>query len=151
MAVQLAKAKGAYVIGTASGRNEQFVKELGADEFVDYTRENFEAVVKDVDVVFDTVGGDTCERAFQTLKKGGFLVTAVAFPSEEKAQEFGVTVARVFCQPNANQLAEINRLIDEGKLKTHVETILPLMEVKRAHELSETGRTRGKIVLRIAE
>ncbi len=149
LAVQLAKAKGAYVIGTASGRNEEFVRDLGADEFVDYTKQNFEEVVKDVDVVFDAVGGDTFERAFQILKKGGFLVTAVEFPSEEKAQEFGVKSARVFCKPNAEQLAAITQLIDEGKLKAHVSTVLPLAEVKKAHQLSESGRTRGKIVLQV--
>ena len=149
MAVQLAKAKGAFVIGTASGKNEQYVRDLGADEFVDYTRQPFEAVVKDVDVVFDTVGGDTQERAFQTLKKGGFLVTSAQTPSEEKAKEFGVEAAFVFCKPNAGQLAEINRLIEEGKLKIHIETVLPLAEVKKAHQLSQSGRTRGKIVLQI--
>ena len=149
MAVQLAKAKGAFVIGTASGKNEQFVRDLGADEFVDYTRQPFEAVVKDVDVVFDTVGGDTQERAFQTLKKGGFLVTSAQTPSEEKAKEFGVEAAFVFCKPNAQQLAEINRLIEEGKLKIYIETVLPLAEVKKAHQLSQSGRTRGKIVLQI--
>ena len=149
MAVQLAKTKGAFVIGTASGRNEQFVRDLGADEFVDYTKQNFEEVVKDVDVVFDTVGGDTLERAFQTLKKGGFLVTAVEQPSEEKAKQLGVRAARVFCKPNAQQLTEINRLIEEDKLKIHIETVLPLTEVKKAHQLSQSGRTRGKIVLQV--
>ncbi len=149
LAVQLAKAKGAYVIGTASGRNEKFVRDLGADEFVDYTKQNFEEVVKDVDVVFDAVGGDTFERAFQTLKKGGFLVTSVEFPSEEKAQEFGVKAARVYCKPNAEQLAAISALVDEGRLKAHVATVLPLVEVKKAFQLSESGRTRGKIVLQI--
>jgi NADPH:quinone reductase-like Zn-dependent oxidoreductase len=149
LAVQLAKAKGAFVIGLASGRNEEFVRDLGADEFVDYTKQKFEEIVKDVDVVFDAVGGDTFERAFQTLKKGGFLVTSVAFPSEDKAQEFGVKAARVFCKPNANELAEITRLIDEGKLKAHISTILPLAEVKKALQLSESGHTRGKIVLQI--
>jgi NADPH:quinone reductase-like Zn-dependent oxidoreductase len=149
MAVQLAKAKGAFVIGTASGKNEQFVRDLGADEFVDYTKQNFEEVVKDVDVVFDTVGSDTQERAFQTLKKGGFLVSSVQIPSEEKARELGVEAARVFCKPNAGQLTEINRLIEEGKLKIHIETVLPLTEVKKAHQLSQSGRTRGKIVLRV--
>jgi NADPH:quinone reductase-like Zn-dependent oxidoreductase len=149
MAVQLAKAKGAIVIGTASGKNEQYVRDLGADEFVDYTRQPFEEVVKDVDVVFDTVGGDTQERAFQTLKKGGFLVTSAQTPSEEKAKEFGVEAAFVFCKSNAGQLAEINRLIEEGKLKIHIETVLPLTEVKKAHQLSQSGRTRGKIVLQI--
>ncbi|MEH1890033.1 MAG: NADP-dependent oxidoreductase [Nostoc sp.] len=150
LAVQLAKVKGAYVIGTASGRNEEFVRDLGADEFVDYTKQNFEQVVKDVDVVFDAVGGDTFERAFQTLKKGGFLVTSVEFPSEEKAQEFSVKSARVHCKANAKQLAAISALVDEGRLKAHVATVLPLVEVKKAFQLSESGRTRGKIVLQIA-
>ena len=149
MAIQLAKAKGAIVIGTASGKNKQFVRDLGADEFVDYTRQLFEEVVKDVDVVFDTVGKDTLERAFQTLKKGGFLVSSAQTPSEEKAREFGVEAAFVFCKPNAGQLAEINQLIEEGKLKVHIETVLPLTEVKKAHQLSESGRTRGKIVLQV--
>src|SRR6266478_5302271 len=150
MAVQLAKAKGAYVIGLASGRNEEFVRDLGADEFVDYTKQNFEEVVKNVDVVLDAVGGDTFGRSFETLKKGGFLVTTVEFPSEEKAREFGVKVARVFGKPNAKELAEITQLVDEGKLKAHVSTVLPLAEVKKAHQLSESGHTRGKIVLQIA-
>jgi NADPH:quinone reductase-like Zn-dependent oxidoreductase len=149
LAVQIAKAKGAFVIGMASGRNEAFVRDLGADEFVDYTKQNFEEVIKEVDVVFDTVGGDTFEKAFQTLKPGGFLVTAVQFPSAEKAQEFGVKVARVYCKPNASQLAAIGKLVDEGKLKAHVSTVLPLSEVKKALQLSASGRTRGKIVLQI--
>ena len=150
MAVQLAKAKGAFVTGTASGKNEEFVRSLGADEFIDYTEQKFEELVKEVDVVFDTVGGDTLERAFQTLKKGGFLVTTVQPPSEEKAKEFGVKAAMIEAQPSAKQLAEINRLIDDSKVKTHVATVLPLAEVKKAHQLSESGRTRGKIVLQIS-
>ena len=149
MAVQLAKAKGAIVIGTASGKNEQFVRELGANEFVDYTAQPFEEVVKDVDVVFDTVGGDTCERAFQTLKKGGFLVSSVPTPSEETARELGVKSAWVYCKSNAQQLVEISGLIAAGKFKTYVETVLPIAEVKKAHQLSQSGRTRGKIVLQI--
>lgn len=149
LAVQLAKAKGAYVCGMASGRNEAFVRSLGADEFVDYTKQKFEEVVKAVDVVFDTVGGDTFERAFQTLKRGGFLVTAVEFPTEEKAREFGAKTACVFCKPNAEQLAVIGELVESGKLKPHVSTVLPLAEVKKALRLSESGRTRGKIVLQV--
>ena len=148
LAVQLAKAKGSFVIGTASGKNEAFVRGLGADEFIDYTKKKFEELVKDVDVVFDTVGGDTLTRAFQTLKKGGFLVTTVQPPPEEKAKEFGVNASMVEAQPSAKQLAEINQLIDEGKLKTHTATVLPLAEVKKAHQLSKSGRTRGKIILK---
>ena len=147
MAVQLAKAKGAYVIGTASGKNEEFVKSLGADEFVDYTKQDFGRAVKDVDVVFDTVGGDTEEKAFQTLKKNGFLVSAAQPPSEEKAAQYGVKSAMVYAKPNREQLNQINELIESGKLKTHVQTVLPLAEVAQAHKLSKSGRTRGKIVL----
>ena len=150
MAVQFAKARGAFVTGTASGKNETFVRELGADEFVDYTRQAFEEAIEDVDVVFDTVGGETTERAFRTLKRGGFLVSAAQPPSEEKAREFGVNTAMVLCQPNAQQLSEINRLIEAGAVKTHVETVLPLADAKKAHQLSQSGRTRGKIVLRVA-
>jgi NADPH:quinone reductase-like Zn-dependent oxidoreductase len=148
MAVQISKAKGAFVIATASGKNEDFVRSLGADEFVDYTRAKFEERVKQVDVVYDTVGGDTLERSFQTLKRGGFLVTTVAPPSKEKAEEFGVQTAMVGVLPSAEQLGLVNELIGAGKLKTCVATVLPLAEVKKAHQLSESGRTRGKIILR---
>jgi NADPH:quinone reductase-like Zn-dependent oxidoreductase len=148
MAVQLAKAKGAFVIATASGKNEDFVRSLGADDSIDYTRRKFEEVVKEVDVVFDTVGGDTLERSFQTLKRGGFLVTTVAPPSKENVEKFGVRAAMVGVLPSAQQLGEINRMIAAGKVKTHVAMVLPLAEVRKAHQFSESGRTRGKIILR---
>jgi NADPH:quinone reductase-like Zn-dependent oxidoreductase len=147
MAVQLAKNKGAHVIGTGSGRNEEFVRKLGADEFIDYKKAKFEDKVSGVDVVFDTVGGDTQERAFQTLKRGGFLVSTVSPPSTEKAKEFGVTVAMVQMMPKPDQLAEINRLVESGKLKVRVATVLPLVEVKKAHQLSAEGHADGKIIL----
>ena len=147
LAVQFAKAKGAYVIGTASTRNQGFIKKIGADEAIDYTRQSFEELVKDVDVVFDTVGGDTMERSFQTLKKNGFLVTSVAFPSEEKAKQYGIRTARVFCKPNAEELNKISELIEAGKVEARVATVLPLAEVKQALDLSESGHAAGKIVL----
>ena len=147
MAVQLAKAKGAFVIATASGKNEEFVRNLGADEFVDYTREKFEERVRDVDAVFDTIGGDTLERCFATLRRGGCLVTIVAPPSAGKAEKLGIRASMIGVQPNGQQLREINRLIAAGKLKTHIATVLPLSEVHKAHQLSESGRTRGKIIL----
>ena len=149
MAVQLAKAKGAYVIGTASGKNEQFVKDLGADEFVDYKNRKFEDEVKEVDVVFDTIGGETQERSFQVLKKGGFLVSAVNPPSPESAKKYGVKAEMVGVAPNAEQLAEITDLAENGKLKTYIETVLPFSEIVKAHGLSEAGHTRGKIVLKV--
>src|SRR5581483_9083200 len=126
MAVQLAKVKGAHVIGTGSGRNEEFVRGAGADEFIDYKKAKFEQEVSDVDVVFDTVGGETQDRAFQTLKRGGSLVSTINPPSEEKAKEFGVRVAMVMVTPNPGQLAEINRLVESGKLKVRVAMVLPL-------------------------
>ena len=149
MAVQLAKAKGAHVIAMASGHNEDYVRGLGADEFIDYTKQPFEQLPRDMDVVFDTVGGETFQRAFGTLRKGGFLVTSVAFPKDE-AQQHGVSVERVLCKPNAGQLASIRELVEAGKLKAYVTTVLPLAKIKQAFELSEGGRTRGKVVLQIA-
>ena len=133
----------------ASGRNEEFVRSLGVDDFVNYQSQPFEKVVHDMDVVFDTVGGDTFERAFQTLRKGGFLVTSVAFPKDE-GHKYGVGVGRVVCKANAQELEAIRDLVDAGKVKGHVATVLPLAEVKQALELSATGRTRGKIVLHVA-
>jgi NADPH:quinone reductase-like Zn-dependent oxidoreductase len=148
MAVQLAKSKGGYVIGTGSGRNEEFVRKLGADEFIDYKKAKFEDKVSGADVVFDTVGGDTQERAFQTLKRGGVLVSTVNPPSAEKAKQFGVTVAMVAVMPKPDQLVEINRLLESEKLKVRVATVLPLAEVKKAHQLSASGHADGKIILR---
>jgi len=147
MAVQLAKAKGAFVIATASGKNEEFVRSLGADEFVDYTRVKFQERVREVDVVFDTVGGETLDGSFQTLRRGGYLVSIAMPPSNEKAENYGVHASMIGVQPSSKQLREINQLIAEGKLKTHVATVLPLSEVRKAHQLSESGRTRGKIIL----
>jgi len=148
MAVQLAKSRGAYVIGTGSGRNEEFVRKLGADEFIDYKKAKFEDKVSGADVVFDTVGGDTQERAFRTLKRGGVLVSTVNPPSAEKAKQFGVTVAMVAVMPKPDQLSEINRLLESEKLKVRVATVLSLAEVKKAHQLSASGHAEGKIILR---
>jgi NADPH:quinone reductase-like Zn-dependent oxidoreductase len=148
LAVQLAKAKGAHVTAMGSALNEAYVLSLGADEFIDYKQQRFEDVAHDMDVVFDTVGGETFDRAFLTLKKGGFLVTAVAFPKDE-ASTFGVGVGRVYCKPNAEQHASIREFAEAGKLKAHVATVLPLASIKEALALSEGGRTRGKIVLQV--
>ncbi|MUZ74281.1 zinc-binding dehydrogenase [Agrobacterium vitis] len=148
LAVQLAKVTGAHVTAMGSAPNEDYVRSLGADDFIDYRSQAFECVAHDMDVVFDTVGGDTFERAFLTLKKGGFLVTAVAFPKDE-ANKYGVGVARVHCKPNAGQLVSIGELAETGKLKAHVAAVLPLAEIKEAFDLSEGGRTRGKILLQV--
>lgn len=147
MAVQLAKAKGAYVIGTASARNKDFVKELGADEFIDYTSTNFEDVVHDLDVVYDTIGGDTHKRSFRVLKEDGFIVSLVEKPSEEMLQKYKVKGKVIASVPNPKQLDEITELVEEGKIKTHIEKSFPLSEAKEAQKLSKKGHTRGKIIL----
>lgn len=149
LAVQLAKSAGAHVTAMASAHNEHYVRGLGADVVIDYNRQPFEKVAYDMDVVFDTVGGDTFERAFLTLKNGGFLVTAVAFPKDE-ATKYGVNARRVFCKPNVGQLMAIKELVEAGKLKGYVGQVFPLSGIKEALALSEIGRTRGKIVLQIA-
>jgi NADPH:quinone reductase-like Zn-dependent oxidoreductase len=149
-AVQLAKWKGAYVIGTASGRNHAFLRELGADETIDYNQTPFEAAVRDVDVVLDSLGGETRQRSWQVLKKGGILVSIVGPPSAEDAAAHGVRQAGVFVQPNRPQLEEMARLVDSGKLRPVVEEVLPLEEAARAHEKNQTLHTRGKLVLRVA-
>ncbi len=147
LAVQLAKWKGAYVIGTASARNHDFIRGLGADEVIDYRAIPFEKAVHDVDVVLDTIGGDTQARSWKVLKKGGILVSIVSPPSAEEAGAHGVRQAYVFMQPKLTQLQELATLVEAGKLSCAVETVLPLSEARRAQELSQSGHARGKIVL----
>jgi NADPH:quinone reductase-like Zn-dependent oxidoreductase len=149
-AVQLAKWKGAHVIGTASRRNQAFLQELGVDEPIDYEKARFEDVVHDVDVVLDTLGGDTQNRSWKVLKKGGILVSIVAPPSADEAAKHGVRSAFFSAHPSSSQLSEIAKLVDAGRLKSVVETVLPLSDARRAHELNETGHARGKTVLKVA-
>ncbi len=149
IAVQLAKWKGAHVIGTSSAKNHDFLRRLGVDQVVDHETERFETVVAPVDVVLDTIGGDTQTRSLKVLKPGGFLVSIVNPPSTELATAHKVRARFIFTQSNAGQLAELARLVDAGKLTSYVETILPLSAAKRAQELSQRGHTCGKLVLLI--
>jgi NADPH:quinone reductase-like Zn-dependent oxidoreductase len=148
-AVQLAKWKGAYVIGTASARNQEFLRELGADGTIDYQDVAFETVVRDVDMVLDTIGGDTQERSWSVLKKGGILVSIISPPSPQTAAARGVRQAYVFLEPKLTQLQEITALVDSGKLRCIVDTVVPLAEARRAHEISQSGHARGKIILKV--
>jgi NADPH:quinone reductase-like Zn-dependent oxidoreductase len=149
LAVQIAKARGVHVTAVASGRNELYVRGLGADVFIDHTTQPFEQLAQDMDVVLDTVGGDVFQRAFHTLKKGGFLVTVVVFPGNE-GEQHGVSVARAMCQANAAQLATIRNMVEAGQLVPRVATVMPFAQVREALALSESGRASGKIVLSIA-
>ncbi|HZS08187.1 MAG TPA: NADP-dependent oxidoreductase [Blastocatellia bacterium] len=151
LGAQLAKIRGAYVIGTASARNADFLKALGVDEVIDYTKTRFEEAVKDVDVVFDLIGGETQARSFEVLKKSGFVVSAVHPPPEELLTKYGAQGAMVAVQPNAGQLEEFTGFIESGRLKPLVETVLRLDEAARAQELSQGGRSRGKIVLKVTD
>ena len=143
--------KARYVFATASTKNQDLLRELGVDEPIDYTQQRFEDVARNIDIVLDTMGGETQERSWSVLKKGGNLVSLVQPPSEEKAKELGVRAALICAaQPNGAQLAEIAKIIDSGKLTPVIDRILPLSEARRAHELSQSGHTHGKIVLRVS-
>jgi NADPH:quinone reductase-like Zn-dependent oxidoreductase len=150
VAVQLAKWKGAYVLATASTKNQELLRELGVDEPIDYTEQNFEDVARDVDLVLDLIGGETQERSWSILKKGGVLISLVQPPSVEKTKALGVRAAFVAGHPSGAQLADIAKIIDAGQLAPVINRILPLSEVRRAHELNKSGHTHGKIVLRIS-
>ena len=149
LAVQLAKWKGAHVFATASSKNQELLRRLRVDDAIDYTKQKFEDFARDVDVVLDTIGGETQERSWSVLKRGGNLVSLVQPPSEKKAEELGVRATMLGAQPNGAQLEEIAKIIDSGRLVPVIDRILPLSEARRAHELSQSGHTPGKIVLRI--
>jgi NADPH:quinone reductase-like Zn-dependent oxidoreductase len=149
-AVQFAKWKGAQVIGTASAKNQALLRELGTDEPIDYGKTRFDDVVRGVEVVFDAVGGDTQERSWKVLNKGGILVSIVApAPPAGLAAKYGVRAEMLGSQASSEQLEEIAELVDSGHVKPVVENVFPLAEARRAHELIATGHTRGKIVLKV--
>jgi len=150
-AIQIAKASGAKVIATASTANQDFLKQLGADVAIDYTKQKFEDVAKGVDVVLDSVGKDTLARSYGVVKKGGFVVTLVARIDEAELAKHGIRGASLSVEPDSNELAEIGKLIDQGKIKVVVSQTFPLSEAMKAQEQVATGHTRGKIVLKVAE
>lgn len=150
-AVQFAKWRGAYVIGTTSTPNVDFVRSLGANEVIDYTSTVLESTVHNVDLVFNAVGGKTLESSLYAVKRGGTVVSIAGLPSQEKAQELGVRVATFSASVSSELLHTFAQLIDEGQIKVVVEKTFPLSETRQAHELSEHGHGRGRIVLHIAD
>lgn len=150
LAVQLAKDKGAKVISTTSEKNHAFVSSLGADEVIDYTSVDFKTVVKDVDVVFDTIGGQVQEDSFEVLKSGGTLVSIVATPDPDKAAQRDIRTEFVMIEPNAAILAELGELVDRGRVRPIVGAEFGLKDIAKAHELSQSGRARGKIVIHVS-
>jgi NADPH:quinone reductase-like Zn-dependent oxidoreductase len=148
-AVQFAKRAGARVIGTGSARNRDFVLGLGADEYVDYTEQDVAEAVSDADVTFDTIGADT-EKLVSTVREGGFLVVIASAPPEEAAKERDIRTALHVTEANPDELGQIAALIGEGDVQVEIQEVIPIAEARRAHELSESGHVRGKLVLSIS-
>jgi NADPH:quinone reductase-like Zn-dependent oxidoreductase len=149
-AVQFARHVGARAIGTGSARSRDFVIGLGAAEFVDYTSQDVGNVVSGVDVAFDTVGGETTQTLLATVREGGVLITIAGAPPEQAAA-LNVRTERLVMSPNPEQLAIIAGLVAAGEVHVEIAEVLPLAEVQRAHALSESGRTRGKIILSVGD
>ena len=146
-AVQFASHAGARAVGTGSSRNREFVLDLGADQYVDYTQQDVAGAVSDVDVVFDTVGGETTPSLVPTVREGGVIVTIAAAPPEEAAQARGARAELLIMNPDPEQLARIADLVASGDVRVELAEVLPLAQVARAHELSESGHVRGKLIL----
>jgi NADPH:quinone reductase-like Zn-dependent oxidoreductase len=148
-AVQFAKLAGARVIGTGSSRNREFVLGLGVEEYVDYTQQDVAEAVSGVDVAFDTVGGETTQTLLPTVREGGILVTIAGAPPEEEARARGVRAELLVMSPSSEQLARLAELVAAGDVRVEISQVVPLAEAQRAHELSESGHTRGKIILTV--
>ena len=149
-AIQIAKARGARVIATASTANQEFLKKLGVDQAIDYTATKFEDVVKDVDVVLDAVGGDTLRRSYSVVKKGGIIVTIAGEPDQAALDAHGIRGVSISAAPKSETFAELTRLIEDGKVKPVVTQVFPRAEVAKAQEQIATRHTRGKIILRVS-
>ena len=150
-AIQIAKARGAKVIATASTANQDLLKQLGADVAIHYTKAKFEDVAKNVDVLLDSVGKDTLARSYGVVKKGGIVMSLVARPDPVELQKHGIRGASISVHPDTADLTEIAQLVDAGKIKPVVTEVLPLSDAVKAQQQAATHHTRGKVVLRIAD
>ena len=150
-AIQIAKARGAKVFATASTPNQDSLKQLGADVAIDYTKQKFEDIAKDVDVVLDSVGKDTLARSYGVVKKGGFIATLVSRLDQAELDKHGIRGESISVKPNGTELAEIAKLIDDKRIKPLVSLVVPLSDAAKAQEQAATHHTRGKIVLKVAE
>jgi NADPH:quinone reductase-like Zn-dependent oxidoreductase len=146
-AIQFAKAKGAHVLTTVSTANVAFAKSLGADVVIDYTTQRFEDHASNLDMVYDLIDGETRERSWKLLKRGGTLVSTLTDPSQEKARELGVRALRYTVEADGRELAEIADLVTAGKVKPHVEKTYPLEEASQALTAVEREHPVGKVVL----
>lgn len=149
-ASQIARNLGARVIGTAAAGDIEYLKSLGVDEVVDYKRERFEDKATGVDAVVDLVGGETLARSYAVVKKGGVLATTVQSIDESAAKRAGIRAVQVIMRRNAADLAELARLVEKGAVKPRLSETMSLSQAKEAQELSETGKTHGKVILKVA-
>ncbi|MGW6787579.1 NADP-dependent oxidoreductase [Streptomyces chartreusis] len=152
VAVQIAKARGAHVIGTASAGKHEFLRGLGADEVIDYRETDFTEAVKDVDVVLDTLGGETSVRSLRVLRPGGVVVSILPVGSDEfgeEAERLGVRAVRMLLDADRAGMQAIAELVEQGKLRPEIAGTFPLADAAEAHALGETGRTTGKLVLTV--
>lgn len=148
IAIQIAKYLGAYVVTTVSAKDFEYVKSLGADEVIDYQTQHFEELLKNIDSVFDTVGGETADKSFQVLKKGGIFVSMLGAPNAELTQQYGVTAIGQNTNTNIEHLNRLADLIDSGEIKVHVDKVFPLEDAKEAFKYLEEGHPQGKVVLK---
>jgi NADPH:quinone reductase-like Zn-dependent oxidoreductase len=151
LAVQLAKWRGAHVVATTSADNMELVRSLGADEVIDYRAGNFAEKLRDVDLVVDTLDGAVQEASWLVLKPGGLLISSVGEPSAERAKAARARGQSIFIGPDAAVLAQLAQLVDSGKLRPIIGGQFALKDTAKAHALSETGRTVGKIVLYVGQ
>ena len=152
VAAQIAKARGAYVIGTASAGKHDFLREIGVDEAIDYRETDFTEAVKDVDVVLDTLGGDTSTNSLRVLRPGGIVVSILPVGSkdfDEEAERLGVRALRMLVDASHSGLKAIAELVESGKLRPTIAGTFPLADAAEAHRLGDTGRTTGKLVLTV--
>jgi NADPH:quinone reductase-like Zn-dependent oxidoreductase len=175
IAIQLAKSLGAIVATTTSGKNTRWVRELGADIIIDYKTADFEQELKDYDMVLDTQGGKTLEKSLNVIKRGGriisisgppdqafaeavnpnrflkFVIPLLSWSIRHKAKKRGITYSFLFMQPNGQQLSKITELVEAGKIKPIVDQTYDFAQIKEAFQYVNTGRSKGKVVLKIAE
>lgn len=149
VAIQVAKSIGAYVATTATAEDSAYVQELGANEVIDYKKEAFEKKLTNFDAVFDTVGGDTTDKSFKVLKKGGMLVSMLGQPNPALSQQYGVTAIGQMTHATTDVLKRLAQLVDNGALKIHVDKVFPLDKAKEAFQLLEEGHPRGKVVVEV--
>lgn len=152
-AVQIAKIFGSHVIGTTSERNAEFVKSIGADEVIDYTKQPFETVANNIDFVLDALSGETLQRSIQTVKNGGTIITMPSGADLEalkaEAGQRNIQLFNQLVQSNGDDMKQIAAWLESGQLKSEVSKVFPFSEMKSAHQEIETGRTRGKIVIKM--